>query len=230
MLANRGTAFIQPKVHRDLEGEARYERTAPKKAGRRRHADSLLLILRTTMASTEAPNSAEEILVDVDATDESASAAEQDVVEAIDPLTLAQQRADEYLELAQRGRAELENFRRRTAREREDLLRFGSEKVLRDLLILVDDMDRALEHAKDVEGPLGEGFRLMRQNLGALLERHHVTEVPGVGAPFNPDHHEAIAQIPSPEEKGNVAVVYQKGYQLHDRLLRAAMVAVSAGA
>lgn len=185
------------------------------------------------MASTEEPKPAEDTMDNVEvldaeeAAEEAASSEEAEVV--VDPLQEAQRQAAEYLELAQRSRAELENFRRRTQRERDDLLRYGSEKVLRDLLSIVDDSDRALEHAKDVEGPLAEGFRLMQKNLIALLERHNVKEVPGVGEAFNPDYHEAIANIPSEVEKGAVAVVYQKGYMLHERLLRAAMVAVSTG-
>lgn len=181
------------------------------------------------MASTEEPKPAEETTEESATTEAEVEVLEPEAVEE-DPLAVAERQAAEYLELAQRSRAEMENFRRRTQREREDLVRFGGEKVVKDLLSIVDDAERALEHAKDDQGTLAEGFRLMHQNLIALLERHHVTEVPGVGEVFNPDFHEAIANIPSEDvEKGAVAVVYQKGYLLHDRLIRAAMVAVSAG-
>ena len=190
-----------------------------------------------TMASSE------EAVKDAAGTPEEDAAVEAEVIEIAgendepqpeevqeDPLAAAQRQAQEYLDLAQRTRADLENYRRRTLREQEDLRRYGSERVLRELLSAVDDAERALAHAAEDTGPLVEGFRLLEKNLKALLERNNVREAPGVGEPFNPDFHEAVQQIPSDDvEKGAVAVVFQKGYLLHDRLLRAAMVAVSSG-
>lgn len=144
-----------------------------------------------------------------------------------DPLAAAQRQAEEYLQLAQRARADLENNRRRTTKEREELLRYGSERVLKDLLSALDDVERGIEHAAD-GSPLAEGFRMLHKSLIQMLERHSVTEVPGAGAPFDPNVHNAIQTVAdSPVEKNHVVDVYQKGYLLHDRLLRPAMVSVA---
>lgn len=149
-------------------------------------------------------------------------------VALLDPLEEAQKQAQEYLALAQRTRADLENYRRRTNREREDLLRYGSERVLMDLLQVLDDVERAQEHAQD-ENPLAEGVDMLHKNLEAILTRHHVTEVEAeAGGRLDPEIHEAIGTVPSEEvEKGHIIQVYQKGYKLHDRLLRPAKVVVA---
>ena len=157
---------------------------------------------------------------DVDATVEE--------VPELSPLEAAMAAAEEFKALAQRTRADLENYRRRTNKEREDLLRYGTERVLADILAVMDDVERAREHAAD-GSPLAEGFQMLHANLEGLLERHHVTEVLGVGAAFDPNVHNAIQRVESADvAAGQVVEVYQKGYLLHDRLLRPAMVAVSA--
>lgn len=166
----------------------------------------------------------------VDAIEESSEEEETPApVKVLDPLEEAQNKAQEYLDLAQRTRADLENFRRRTAREREDLLRYGSERVLMDILNVLDDVERAQEHAKEDESALSEGVQMLHKQLAAVLQRHHVTEVEAeIGARFNPNMHEALQTLASEEiEKGHIIAVYQKGYKLHDRLLRAAKVAVA---
>lgn len=158
---------------------------------------------------------------------EESDAPEVAEVEVLDPLAEAQKQAAEYLNLAQRTRADLENYRRRTTREREELLRYGSERVLNDVLGVLDDVERGQEHAQD-DSALAEGFRMLHQRLVNVLKQHHVTEVEGVGAKFDPNLHEALQTVASEDvEKGHIAVVYQKGYKLHDRLLRAAKVAVA---
>lgn len=150
---------------------------------------------------------------------------EEEVV--LSPLESALAQAEEFKNLAQRTRAELENYRRRTNKEREELLRFGAEGILNELLRVLDDVERAQQHAVD-DSPLAEGFRMMHKSMWELMERHHVTEVPGVGEAFDPNVHNAIQNVESDAvEKGQVAEVYQKGYMLHERLLRPAMVAVA---
>jgi len=190
------------------------------------------------MASSEESNvdkdkspDAQDVQADADAgaevIDADFEAQGDDEVAALDPLEAAQKQAAEYLNLAQRTRADLENYRRRTLREREELLRYGSERVLTDVLGVLDDVERAQEHAQD-DSALAEGFRMLHQRLVNVLKQHHVTEVEGVGAKFDPNLHEALQTVASDDvEKGHVAVVYQKGYKLHDRLIRAAKVAVA---
>lgn len=173
----------------------------------------------------------QEILDALEDAEAAADAGEDATVEELpqlSPLEAALAAAEEFKTLAQRTRADLENYRRRTNKEREDLLRYGAERVLGDILNVMDDVERAREHAAD-GSPLAEGFQMLHANLASLLERHQVTEVPGVGAAFDPNLHNAIQRVESADvEAGQVVEVYQKGYRLHDRLLRPAMVAVSA--
>lgn len=178
------------------------------------------------MASSEKPNGEQILEPEVSEILEGVTEPLEEVIE-LDPLAEAEAKAAEYLNLAHRTRADLENFRRRTADEREKLLRYGSEGVLTDMLGVLDDVERAQEHAAD-GSPLAEGFQLLHAGLVKLMQKHNVTEVAGVGAPFDPNFHNALQTVESDEvEKGQIAVVYQKGYMLHDRVIRPAMVAVA---
>jgi len=131
-----------------------------------------------------------------------------------------------------RLRAELENVRSRTARELADQHRYASLPVVRDLLPVLDNIDRALEAAaKSGEGgPLAEGFRMVRQQLADVLQRHHAQEIAAHGEPFDPQYHSAILQQPSADVPANhVLMVTQPGYQMHDRVVRPSQVIVSSG-
>lgn len=129
-----------------------------------------------------------------------------------------------------RRSADFDNLRRRTQREREELLRYASERVLTDTLEILDDMDRALEHAKDESGPLVEGMRMVQQRLHGMAARHGVVEVECAGQEYDPNVAEALQQIQDPSVPRNTVVqVFQKGYRLHDRLLRPARVVVATG-
>jgi molecular chaperone GrpE len=129
-----------------------------------------------------------------------------------------------------RERADLENFKKRTAREREESLRYGTEGLVRDLLPVIDNLERALQHA-DAGGngePLAEGVRLVLESLRGVLERHGVSQVPALGERFDPTRHEAMEQVESDDHDPNTVVrEHQRGYMLHDRLVRAALVGVS---
>ena len=138
---------------------------------------------------------------------------------------------DKYLRLA----AEFENFRRRTLKERQDLLNYGNENLIKELLPSVDNLERALGQArKEEEGidaeNLMEGVELTHRTLLQTLEKSGVTTInPEAGkAQFDPSIHEALRQVPSEEqEQGTILEVYQIGFQLKDRLLRPALVAVA---
>jgi len=130
-----------------------------------------------------------------------------------------------------RLQADFENHRRRTLRDRQDALRYGHENLVKDLLGTVDNLDRAIDHAmqsggKDFESML-QGVELVRRELLAALGQHSVAEVDAEGA-FDPNVHEAMAQLEvSDKPAGNIVDVLQKGYILHDRLLRPARVVVA---
>lgn len=129
-----------------------------------------------------------------------------------------------------RERADLENFRRRAAREKADMAKFANEQVLKDLLPVLDNLERAIEHARGGGNgqPLLDGVALVLKSLQALLERHGVTRVTSKGSRFDPAQHEAMAQVESAEHEPNAIVEeHQAGYRLNDRLIRPALVTVA---
>ncbi len=131
--------------------------------------------------------------------------------------------------------AEFENFKRRSLREHQELRLYASEAVVKELLPTVDNLERALEHARtgeeggDIEKLL-EGIELTHRSLLQVLERVGVEVVEALGKTFDPEVHEAIRRAASDEHPTNtVTEEFQRGYKLHDRLLRPALVAVSSG-
>jgi molecular chaperone GrpE len=133
---------------------------------------------------------------------------------------------------ALRLQAEMQNLRNRTAREIADERRYAALPVLRDLLPVVDNIDRAIEAAEkagEAENLL-EGFRLVRQQLMTTLTQHQCEPITADGQPFDPNYHQAILQQPSADvPAGHVMMVTQTGYKLHDRVVRPAQVIVSSG-
>ena len=130
-----------------------------------------------------------------------------------------------------RERADLENFKRRAVREKQDALRFGSEHLLKDLLPVIDNLHRALAHVKSggENDPIVTGVELVLRGFDEVLERHGVKVVPARGIPFDPNRHEAISHVESEHPANTVIDEHQRGYVLHDRLLRPALVTVGKG-
>ena len=127
-----------------------------------------------------------------------------------------------------RERAEAANFKKRLAREKSEALRFASEPLVRDLLPVVDNLERAVEHAEGDGQSVIEGVRLVLKSLVDILGRHGVKRIEAVGEQFDPTRHEAMAQVESREHEPNQVVdQHHSGYLLHDRLLRPALVTVS---
>ena len=131
---------------------------------------------------------------------------------------------DSYLRLA----ADFDNYRKRVAREHAELTKRANERILNELLPVLDDLERALEAAEQhEEAKLEEGVELVHRSLAALLQRHGLTPIETEGA-FDPHVHEALAAQPGEgAEPGSVLQVLQKGYRLGDRVLRPARVIVS---
>ncbi len=131
-----------------------------------------------------------------------------------------------------RTQADLENLRRRTLRERQETLQYGHENLVKDLLGTVDNLERAIDHAKGSEtkdlGGLLQGVELALRELFAVLAKHGVARIEAEGETFDPNVHEAVAQSEEGSAApGSVARVYQRGYRLRDRLLRPARVVVA---
>lgn len=133
---------------------------------------------------------------------------------------------DKYLRLS----AEFDNYRKRTLREKSDILKYGSEEVLKDLLPVVDDLDRALkviETATDINA-VKDGLSLIVNKFNEFLKSKGVKEIDAIGQELNTDLHEAITKFPVQDEaqKGKIVDVVQKGYMLNDKVMRFSKVVV----
>jgi molecular chaperone GrpE len=136
---------------------------------------------------------------------------------------------DERLADLQRVAADFDNYRKRTARDHQALVERASERLVKELLPVLDDLERALEAAaQHEEAKLEEGVRLVHRELVKALAREGLVEVETEGQ-FDPHVHEALLSQPSDQEDGSVIEVLQKGYRLGDRVLRPARVVVSQG-
>jgi molecular chaperone GrpE len=141
--------------------------------------------------------------------------------------SLVKELNEKYLRLY----AEFDNYRRRTQKEKGDLIKYGGEEIILSILPVVDDMERALAHHKDAEDhkPLQEGLDLILQKIKKILSSKGVEPMEPKGEIFDPELHDAITNMPavSEEMKGKVAEVVEKGYTLNGKVIRHAKVVVS---
>ncbi len=148
-------------------------------------------------------------------------------------LDAARKQADEYLAALQRERAEFVNFRRRTAEERERDLGLAGEGLIRKVLGIADDFDRAIENRPEAlaDDAWAEGVAAIDRKLRLLLESEGVRPIEASpGRPFDPREHEAIANVPAAgRREGEIVEEVQRGYRLRDRVLRPSLVAVATG-
>jgi molecular chaperone GrpE len=145
--------------------------------------------------------------------------------EPLDELAAARKERDEYLDALQRLKAEFDNYRKRVARDQQELAARAHERLVKELVPILDDLERALAHEADLD----EGIRLIHRQFSEALAKEGLTEVPTDGK-FDPHTQEALLSQPSEAEEGDVIQVLQKGYRLGDRVLRPARVVISAGA
>ena len=148
---------------------------------------------------------------------------EEETVE-VDPLEEAQKKAEEYLDMARRVQADFDNYRKRSQKEKEDYKAFATADLLSDLLTIVDDLDRALEHNKD-DNDFVTGVKGVRKNLMKVLESKGLKEIDTSGK-FDPNYHEAFGMVEA-DTDGDIAEVFQKGYSIGSRVLRTAKVKVT---
>ena len=145
-----------------------------------------------------------------------------------DDVAALQAERDELFDRLQRLAAEFDNFRKRTAREQAALSERAGERLVKELIPILDDLGRALEAAAEhQEAKLEDGVRLVHRSLSELLARQGLSEIETDGQ-FDPHVHEALLSQPSDEEEGSVIEVVQKGYKLGDKVLRPARVVVAA--
>jgi molecular chaperone GrpE len=149
-----------------------------------------------------------------------------------DPLTAAKEDLAQWRDRALRTQADLENFRKRAARDRADAIKYGNSSLLEELLPIVDNFEMGLAAATvdSAESSIAQGMAMVRKQLTDFLANNGLEEVETDGKKFDPNLHEALSQQASDEvPEGSIITTLRKGYQLHDRLLRAANVIVSKG-
>jgi molecular chaperone GrpE len=177
------------------------------------------------------------IATTVDETELSTSNAESTEPDQVDELgklreclQAKEKEASENYDRYLRQTAELENFKKRVNRERDEAIRFANEALVKELLAIVDNLERAVAHSKGGGNgkPLVEGVELVLRGLFDILAKHGVVQISAIGQPFDPQKHEAMAQVEnSTYEPNTVVEEYHKGYLLRDRLLRPALVSVA---
>jgi molecular chaperone GrpE len=155
---------------------------------------------------------------------------ELSVADLAQKLTEATRAAEENRERYVRALADLDNLRRRTRQEREELIRFAGERVISALLPVIDNLDRANQAARetaDLEA-LRQGLEMIGRQLGDILAAEGLKPIEAVGREFDPVYHEAVGQQESADAPDNAVVQeYRKGYMLHDKVVRPAMVVVN---
>ena len=145
-------------------------------------------------------------------------------------LQSAEQKRDEYLDLAQRTRADFENYQKRMKRDLVEERRYAQAPLASDLLAAIDNLERAIAAAQQAgeQGPLAQGVAMVHTQLLDILRRHGITRIEAQSRPFDPNLHQAVMQQPSKEHPPMTVVqVLEQGYTIHDRVLRPARVVVS---
>ena len=188
------------------------------------------------LSPAEALKRAQEAAVRAEQAEEGNPEQSEEQSEVLDPaaseaLIEAQAKAAETYDLYVRACAEMENIRRRSAEDVVKAQKFGVEKFAKNLLPVVDSLEKALEAAKDAEGPLKEGMEVTYKQLLHALDLSGMTPISAKGEKFDPAFHQAIVMVPAAEGQmpGTVAAVFQTGWKIHERVLRPAMVSVVQG-
>jgi molecular chaperone GrpE len=154
-----------------------------------------------------------------------------DDLEALRQRTQAvEQERDEFRNLLQRTRADFENYQKRMQRDLDQERRYWHGALALDLLPILDNFDRAVEAARQAgeSGPLMQGVALIQNQMLDMLRRHGITPIDALGKPFDPNLHQAVMQQPSDQPPSTVVGVLEKGFLIHDRVLRPARVVVAA--
>lgn len=179
-----------------------------------------------TASAEAAENAAAENATDTNVTEEGANTDEESA--PADPLAELQKQVDELKEEMLYKQAEFENYRKRTIKEKADLILGGGEKTIKEILPVIDDFERALADKTDDPVAIREGMQLIFNKFIATLEKMGVKKIETEGADFNVDFHEAIALVPGMGDamKGKVIDCTKTGYTLNDKVIRHAQVAV----
>lgn len=186
----------------------------------------------TNQAESPADKASEETGDDQDAPEEEKADGQQEGSEApeekADSVKTAEQQKKEDDEKYMRLMAEFQNYKKRVAKEKQDIQSFANEKIITELLEVLDNFERSLEHSGDADENYVKGMEMIFQQLKTAMEKAGLKEIQALGEDFDPAVHNAVMQEESDElESGKVSKVLQKGYKLNDKVIRAAMVAVA---
>ena len=157
-------------------------------------------------------------------------AAQQELADLRERADVKEREAKEHYERYLRQVAEVENFKKRINREKEDAIRYANENLIKDLLPVIDNLERAVAHAQGGGNgkPLVEGVEMVLRGLLDVFGKHGVVPVAAVGEVFDPGKHEAMAQVESSQHEPNTVIdEHHRGYLFRDRLLRPALVSVA---
>lgn len=157
--------------------------------------------------------------------------AETEAAPEVDPLAAAQAEAEKWKDLAYRSQAELDNFRKRAAREAQDTRAYANSELLRTLIPILDNFEMGLDaaRAESETSMVFMGMTMVHRQFQDLLKDFSVQEIEALGKPFDPNQHDAVSQEPTPDHpEGTILRVTRRGYRLKDRLLRPASVIVAA--
>jgi molecular chaperone GrpE len=145
----------------------------------------------------------------------------------LDPWEQLEAEATKWKEVSLRTAAEMDNLRKRTAREREEAIRYANQRLLEELLPVIDNFEMGMmAAAQDTSSMIYIGMDMVRKQLNEFLSAQGVEEIPATGQ-FNPNLHDAVSQEPSDQPEGEIIRLSRKGYKLRDRLLRPASVVVA---
>lgn len=156
----------------------------------------------------------------------------EEAQEELDPIQKLEAEVNQWKDRALRNQAEMENFRKRSAREKSDAIRYANSSLLGELMPILDNFDMGLQAARQENAGsiITQGMSMVYKQMNDFLESQGVKRIEAEGQIFDPNLHEAVSQAHSDEvPEGNIINVLRQGYQLQDRLLRAATVVVSKG-
>lgn len=219
---------MNPTLTRDSVAAVSADKTTPDGA-----PDPLEDAMAEAVASMEAREKGDEVTLEPKkdsntAITEALIAAKKELQEALEQT---KKETESFRDKWLRAAADLENYKKRAVREREELEKFANERLLKDLLPILDDLDRALAGvAATTDAKLVvDGLRLLQKKFLTQLEKHHVTTFESSGKGFDPSLHEAVQQVHADTPAGTVAAELQRGFMISGRLLRPALVTVSLG-
>ena len=167
--------------------------------------------------------------IDQELTEKTLTMDEEDIIEEGSELEEYKLKAEEYYNHMQRLKAEFDNYRKRTQKEKEDIAKYGSERIIVSLLPVLDNLERAIESTqtnKDFES-FSQGVEMIRRQFMKILEDEGLSPIETVGTGFDPNVHEALLREASDKEDNTILAELQKGYYLKDKVIRPSQVKVS---